>query len=88
MAGRRKVSDHSRGVFRIYESAIDDISWPWWRGAPGFSQRFTGTLADGNSTIAGLSQLSRDNVHWDDDPKITYRRKRWQSWTPVTRSDA
>ncbi|HEY4303426.1 MAG TPA: hypothetical protein VGM82_03105 [Gemmatimonadaceae bacterium] len=64
----------SRGVFRDNEASVDDASWRWWRESPGFSQRFTGTWADGGRTIVGQSQLRRDDVHWVDDLKITYRR--------------
>jgi hypothetical protein len=63
----------SRGVFRVYDMSIDDDEWRIWRDAPGFSQRFTGTVADGGDTIAGIWQLNRD-VQWDDDLQITYRR--------------
>jgi hypothetical protein len=65
----------SRGVFRIYEAAIDDQAWRLWRDAPRFSQRFTGTFADGGHTIAGRWQLCRDDVDWHDDLEITYRRR-------------
>jgi len=65
----------SRGVFRVYEASMDDASWRFWRDAPGFAQRFTGTLADGGDTIVGRSQLCRDGVHWHDDLAITYRRR-------------
>jgi hypothetical protein len=65
----------SRGVSRVFEVGIDEGSWRFWRNAPGFSQRFTGTWADGGDTIVGLSQLSRDDVRWDDDLAITYRRR-------------
>ena len=65
----------SRGVFRVYEVGIDDASWRIWRYAPGFSQRFTGMLADGGDVIVGRWQLSRDDVNWNDDLAITYRRK-------------
>ena len=64
----------SRGVFREYLVSIDETSWHIWRHAPGFSQRFTGTVADGGDTIVGRWQLSRDDRHWDDDLTITYRR--------------
>lgn len=57
---------NSRGVFRVYEVSIDDASWRLWRDAPGFSQRFTGQLADRGNTIAGRWQLCRDDLHWDD----------------------
>jgi hypothetical protein len=78
-AGPPKLRTHyfdSRGVFRVYETKVDDESWQWWRDAAGFSQRFTGRFADGGETIVGTSQLRRDDVHWVDDLAITYRRKR------------
>lgn len=65
----------SRGVFRLFDVSADDASFRFLRIAPGFSQRFTGTFADGGDTIHGVSQLSRDDVHWDDDLQITYRRR-------------
>ncbi|MEO8578210.1 MAG: hypothetical protein ABI556_15975 [Gemmatimonadales bacterium] len=65
----------SRGVFRVHETSFDDVSWKWLRIAKGFSQRFTGTF-DGGDTIVGLSELRRDDVHWEDDLKITYRRRK------------
>jgi hypothetical protein len=64
----------SRGVHRIYRLSMSEGVLRIWRDAPGFSQRFTGTLADGGDTIAGLWQLSRDDSTWDDDLEITYRR--------------
>lgn len=78
-AGKRDLSmDYydSRGVFRVYSAGIDNEAWRFWRNAPGFSQRFTGTFADGGDTIVGVSQLCKDEVHWNDDLKITYRRRR------------
>ena len=65
----------SRGVFRVYGVSIDDQSWRIWRNAPGFSQRFHGTVTDGGDTIVGRWQLCKDDVHWHDDLQITYRRK-------------
>jgi hypothetical protein len=66
----------SRGVFRVYAASIDDAAWRMWRDAPGFSQRFAGTFADENDTIAGAWQLCTDDKTWQDDLKITYRRRR------------
>jgi hypothetical protein len=65
----------SRGVFRVYDASIDDATWRLWRSAPGFSQRFTGQVADQGDTIVGQWQLCRDDVHWIDDLQITYRRQ-------------
>jgi hypothetical protein len=66
----------SRGVFRLFSAGIDDESWRFWRNAPGFSQRFTGKFADGGDTIVGVTQLCQDDIHWNDDLRITYRRRR------------
>jgi hypothetical protein len=65
----------SRGVFRVYETEIDDKEWRWVRIVPGFSQKFTGTFTDGGDTVVGRSELRRDDIHWEDDLQITYRRK-------------
>jgi len=66
----------SRGVFRAYQSSIDRQAWRFWREVPGFSQRFTGTFAEGGDVIVGVTQLRRDDVNWKDDLRITYRRRR------------
>jgi hypothetical protein len=66
----------SRGVFRVYDVSIDGEALRIWRNAPGFSQRFTGTFADGGDTIAGTWQLCRDDVNWNDHLAITYRRRK------------
>jgi hypothetical protein len=49
-----------RGVSRKYEVTLRDNVWKWWRNAPGFSQRFTGTVVDGGRTIIGKDKLSKD----------------------------
>src|SRR3954452_13472011 len=49
-----------RGVSRIYEATLNGKVWQFWRNAPGFSQGFTGTLADNNNTIRSISELSKD----------------------------
>ena len=66
----------SRGVSRIYEVSIDDQALRIWRNAAGFSQRFTGKFADSGDTITGRWQLREDDVHWNDDLEITYRRRK------------
>jgi hypothetical protein len=64
----------SRGVARVYESSVDETRWAHRRNAKGFSQRFTGTFADGGATTIGASRLCEDGVHWADDLKVTFRR--------------
>jgi hypothetical protein len=65
----------SRGVFRVYEASLDDASWRLHRDAPGFMQRFTGKFDASGNTIVGLWQIARDDVHYEDDLAITYRRR-------------
>lgn len=62
-------------MFRVYDVSVDDQAWRLWRDAPGSSQRFTGTFADRGDTIAGHWQLCRDDIIWNDDLQITYRRQ-------------
>src|SRR5881394_3290014 len=49
-----------RGVSRKYSATLDNNVLKWWRDAPNFSQRFTGTLVDGGQTLIGKGELSRD----------------------------
>ncbi len=63
-----------RGVSRKYEATLQDNLWKMWRNAPGFSQRFTGTLAEDGHTIKGQWELSRDDSTWQKDLELTYER--------------
>ena len=63
-----------RGVSRRYEVSLQDNVWKWWRDAPGFSQRFAGTIAADGRTIRSHGELSRDGVSWDPDLQLTYTR--------------
>ena len=65
-----------RGVSRVFEVSFRDNVLKWWRDAPGFSQRFTGTLNDDRNTIVGVSELSRDDSTWQRDLELTYTRSR------------
>ncbi len=64
----------ARGVSRIYQMSFGDGVWTQWRSAPGFSQRFTGTLSDDGSTITARWEKSSDGVRWEHDFDLTYRR--------------
>jgi hypothetical protein len=63
-----------RGVSRIFETTLVGNVWKFWRNAPGFSQRFTGTLADHNNTIQVIIELSEDDTNWANDLVQTYTR--------------
>jgi hypothetical protein len=63
-----------RGVSRVYRMTMHDNVWKWWRNAGGFSQRFTGTFADGGNRIIGISELSNDGSTGNRDRELTYSR--------------
>lgn len=64
----------ARGVFRVYRMGLRDGRWTLRRDAPGFSQRFTGTVADDGDTIAGSWERSADGAEWERDFDLTYTK--------------
>jgi len=64
----------TRGVERIYQMSLRDGVWKFWRDAPGFSQRFTGTFSADGNTITGVIEKSADSVHWEHDFDLTYTK--------------
>jgi hypothetical protein len=63
-----------RGVSRKYEWTFVGNVWKWWRNAPGFSQRFTGTIIEDGHTLVGKGELSKDGSTWERDLELTYTR--------------
>jgi hypothetical protein len=63
----------SRGVRRTYGISLEDGVLRMWRDAPGFDQRFSATL--GRDSFEGVHQLARTPGDWQDDLKVTYRRR-------------
>ena len=63
----------SRGVRRTYSVSIEDGVWRIWRDHPGFDQRFAATL--GEDRFEGVFQLAETPGEWQDDMKVTYRRR-------------
>jgi hypothetical protein len=63
-----------RSVSRKYAATLRDKIWKLWRNAPGFAQRFTGTLGDNGDTISGVWELSEDGSTWKRDLEMTYTR--------------
>ncbi len=63
-----------RGVSRKHEVTLRDNIWKWWRNAPGFFQRYEGTIVDGGNTIIGRGELSKDGLSWEKDLDVTYKR--------------
>jgi hypothetical protein len=63
----------SRGVRRTYDISLEDGVLRIWRDAPGFDQRYVATVAA--DTFEGVFQLARTPGDWQDDLKVTYRRR-------------
>ena len=64
----------ARGVFRIYRMKLTDEAWTVWRDAPGFNQRYIGTIRDEGDTIAGRWETSANGQDWTTDFDLVYRR--------------
>jgi hypothetical protein len=75
----------SRGVSRLYKLTLVDDGWAIAMGrdsptgsfaspdAP-FSQRMSYSFEDADQQMSGKGQLSHDDVNWEDDLQIAYRR--------------
>jgi hypothetical protein len=63
-----------RGVSRVYRMTLADGVWRQWREAPGFHQRFTGTISEDGNTITGYWEGSSDGSTWTKDFDMAYRR--------------
>jgi hypothetical protein len=63
-----------RGVSRIYHMSLEGREWKQWRDAPGFSQRFAGTLSEDGNTITARWEKSFDGATWEHDFDLTYTR--------------
>lgn len=66
----------ARGVYRVYRMTFADGVWTMWRDAPGFNQRFTGTLSADGDTVDGRWEMSEDGATWKLDFELTYTRVR------------
>jgi hypothetical protein len=64
----------SRGVRRTYGISLVDGVLRMWRDDPTFAQRFSAAL--GPERFEGLWQLATTPGDWQDDLKVTYRRRR------------
>jgi hypothetical protein len=47
-----------------------------WRAAPGFKQRFTGTVRADGDAVDARWEMSTDGVTWNLDFELTYVRDR------------
>ena len=70
LASRKPASDQAWESALPREQPSDSACA---EGTEGFAGRFVGTLEDGGDTIAGLFQVSFDDVNWQDDLVTAYR---------------
>jgi hypothetical protein len=63
-----------RGVSRKYEVALRHNILKWWRNAPGFYQRYEGSIVDSGNMIISKGELSKDGLSWEKDLDLTYKR--------------
>jgi hypothetical protein len=71
----------TRGVARVYEMSFDNGVWKMERTKGDFSpfefsQRFTGTFADGGKRIDGTWEIAHDHKTWEKDFDLIYTRVR------------
>jgi hypothetical protein len=74
-AGDGLVAEYfdSRGVRRRYDVSLKDGVLRCWGEFPEFAQRFSATLA--SDSFEGRWQLALSPGDWQDDLKVTYRRR-------------
>jgi hypothetical protein len=63
----------SRGVRRTYEVSLENGVLRIWRDDPDFAQRFEATLR--RDWFEGQWLLARSQGDWQDDLKVSYRRR-------------
>ena len=66
----------SRGVSRVYQMSFGEGIWKMWRQAPGFWQRFSGTLSPDGSSIRASWEKSPDGSSWEHDFDLIYTKTR------------
>ena len=66
----------SRGVSRVYQMSFGAGAWTMWRHAPGFWQRFSGTLSSDGGSIRGSWEKSPDGSSWEHDFDLIYTKTR------------
>ncbi len=65
----------SRSVSRVYRMSFRDGTWTMWRDAPGFFQRFVGTVSEDRRRMDAHWEKSTDGGQsWEHDFDMTYRR--------------
>jgi hypothetical protein len=61
----------ARSVSRVYEMSFSEGVWKMWREAPGFWQRYEGTVSKGGKTMTAHWEKSADGSRWEHDFDVT-----------------
>ena len=64
----------SRSVSRVYRMSFSERTWKMWREAPGFCQRYEGTVSQDGKTITARWEKSSDGTTWEHDFDVKYTR--------------
>jgi hypothetical protein len=64
----------SRGISRVYRMTVAGGEWRVWREAPGFNQRYIGSISADGKTISGNWEFSEDGSTWGVDFDLTFTR--------------
>jgi hypothetical protein len=65
----------SRSVSRVYEMSFSESVWKIWREAPGFWQRYEGTVSKNGKTITAHWEKSFDGgTTWEHDFDVKYTK--------------
>lgn len=64
----------SRGVARVYQMSFTQRTWKIWREAPGFWQRFSGTLSEDGRSIRAAWEKSAGGSAWEHDFDLIYTK--------------
>ena len=64
----------ARSISRVYEMSFSENVWKMWREAPGFWQRYDGTLSNNGKTITAHWEKSSDGTRWEHDFDVTYTK--------------
>ncbi len=66
----------TRSVSRVYAMSFSERVWKMWREAPGFWQRYEGTVSPNGQTITAHWEKSSDGTTWEHDFDVTYTKLR------------
>ena len=64
----------ARSVSRVYKMSFSESVWKMWRAAPGFWQRYEGTLSNNGTTITAHWEKSSDGTKWEHDFDVIYTK--------------